>query len=998
MYKLKSKISSLLLLVFFISIFAPNFSLSLEPNIANTSENNFQKENISGFKLQQKFEYQGHPVYYYLHEKSGAHLVFEKNNNIDKKFEIAFRTSANNNRGANHIIEHCVLHGSKEYPIDNVFMNLRKLSYSSYLNAATWPDYTCYPVASMDEDELNSLARVYTSCVFDPKFLTDRSIFEQEGIRYSINKDGNPEVNGTVFNEVKEDNIGSDLRRCIFPDTQDKNNSAGNSLEIMDLTFEEICQIYNKHYHPANCVIVMSGDMDFERTLNWLSEDYLNKFDISDFNGVKYLSQYPVKEEKYHFINYYKTETEKNIKEGNVAYILDNHRMKDLRESFNIMSKILNDSNSERIKFLKDKGYAQISSNFIEDTFYDPIFMISFYSEDPKLVSKEALNECIDTLFLKYPVTQEEMVKYTKNSDFISKVLHKTELYDDNISSKDLIMSFTRFDNPISDKYFIISKNNRIYHYNDDTTKESIKILNKIFINDSKTFLVFNPVSDETVSNKCKIDNKLKEIFKRDDLRFSEKTCSIKERKENSKKDQENKNFEKMFKKLSDIQVQKISCPLSKEIIEDKDCFFSIQDIGKYIKYKVNFKVNHLTNDQLKYLTLFPEIFCSCDTSSHTRKELEELKSGKMTIDYNFKVCEDNEHKKNAFITLNVLTDANNLEKSFEILKEQVFNLKYDNKKILKDYTYNLISGIKSTPRSILEYQNHSMLQSFNEYSYISSKVPIDEQLKFLEEIYNNVDSDDFINKLSLEINKLVNDLLNKRSLHAFGVCCCEENSNNVKKNISKFVGSLEDVVVDNSKNISFTNETCDKAIFLDKSVSNNYISSIISLGEDGKNIELKPLCKIVTEYFLNPKIREENGAYGSEMYADINDGKIIMSSWQDPDLRKTLDIFSKVPKFLNRFSISQEEIDNICKNLIGSYFQDNKLKLADRQLEYNIIFKEDYCKMVNDKVEKIKCISVEKLKSYIPLIEKAINNQKIIVLSGNLNDEDKKIFDLIYG
>ncbi len=998
MYKLKNRISSFLLVIFFASIFVPNFTLGLESDVSNVLEDGYQKENISEFKLQKKFEYEGHPVYYYLHEKSGAHLVFEKNNNIDKKFEIAFRTPANNNKGANHIIEHCVLHGSNEYPIDNVFMHLRKLSYSSFLNAATWPDYTCYPVGSMDEDELNSLARVYTSCVFDPKFLTDRSIFEQEGIRYSIDEEGNPEVNGTVFNEVKEDGIWSDLRKCIFPDTQDKNNSAGNSLEIMDLTFEEICETYNKYYHPANCVIIMSGNMDFTRTLKWLSEDYLNKFDKSDFNGVNYLSQYPVKEEKYHFINYYKTATEKNIKEGNIVYVLDNEKMKDLRKSVNIMCKILNDSNSERIKFLKEKGYVKISCNFMEDTFYNPVFMISFYSEDSNLISKEALSECINTLFLKYPVGLEEIDKHTKNSDFMSKALNETKLYDDNISSKDFIMSFTRFNNPISDKYFIISKNNRIYHYNDDTTKESMKNLDEFFINNNKTFLVFNPVNNEELSNKYKIDSKLKEIFKEDNLKFSDNTCSIKERKENSNKSGvDKKNFEKMFKKLSDIQVQKISCPISKETLEGKDCLFSIQDIGKYIKYKINFKVNYLTKEQLKYLILLKEIFlCSEDTLSHTRKELEELISGRISMTYSFKVCVDSENKRNAFVTFNVLTDSDNLEKSFEILKENIFSLKFNNKKVLKDYIYNLISGIKSIPKSILEYQNHTMLQSFNEYSYISSKLPMDEQLDFLEKIYANIDSDDFINNLSLEMNKLVGNLFNKGSLNAFGVCCSEENSSYVKNNIIKFVGLLKDVSVDNSNNIPFTNQTCDKAIFLDKSVSNNYISSIISLGEDGKNIELIPLCKIVTEYFLNPKIREENGAYGANMCADINEGKITMSSWQDPNLKKTLDIFSNIPNFLNKYNMSQEEIDNICKNLIGSYFQSNKLTLSDNQLNSKILSKEDYCQMVNDRIEGIKHISAEKLKLYIPLIQKAIHNQKIIVLSGHLDDEGKNMFDLI--
>ncbi len=129
-------------------------------------------------------------------------------------------------------------------------------------------------------------------------------------------------------------------------------------------------------------------------------------------------------------------------------------------------------------------------------------------------------------------------------------------------------------------------------------------------------------------------------------------------------------------------------------------------------------------------------------------------------------------------------------------------------------------------------------------------------------------------------------------------------------------------------------------------------------------------------------------------MYVDINEGKIIMSSWQDPNLKETLDIFSEIPSFLKEYDISQDEID---KNLIGSYFQSNKLTLSDNQLNSKILSKEDYCQIVNNKVEGIKHISAEKLKSYIPIIKKNIENQKVIVLSGHLNNEDRKKFDLIY-
>lgn len=50
--------------------------------------------------------------------------------------------------GIPHILEHSVLCGSRKYPIKEPFVELMKGSLNTFLNAFTYPDRTCYPVAS----------------------------------------------------------------------------------------------------------------------------------------------------------------------------------------------------------------------------------------------------------------------------------------------------------------------------------------------------------------------------------------------------------------------------------------------------------------------------------------------------------------------------------------------------------------------------------------------------------------------------------------------------------------------------------------------------------------------------------------------------------------------------------------------------------------------------------------------------------------------------------
>ena len=70
------------------------------------------------------------------------------NGDENKTFGAVFRTPVDNSKGIPHILEHSVLCGSRKYPIKEPFVELMKGSLQTFLNAFTYPDRTCYPVAS----------------------------------------------------------------------------------------------------------------------------------------------------------------------------------------------------------------------------------------------------------------------------------------------------------------------------------------------------------------------------------------------------------------------------------------------------------------------------------------------------------------------------------------------------------------------------------------------------------------------------------------------------------------------------------------------------------------------------------------------------------------------------------------------------------------------------------------------------------------------------------
>ena len=100
------------------------------------------------------------------HKKTGARVMLIENSDENKVFNIAFRTPPKNSTGVAHILEHSVLCGSREFPLKDPFVELVKGSLNTFLNAMTYPDKTCYPVASCNDRDFQNLMHVYLDAVF----------------------------------------------------------------------------------------------------------------------------------------------------------------------------------------------------------------------------------------------------------------------------------------------------------------------------------------------------------------------------------------------------------------------------------------------------------------------------------------------------------------------------------------------------------------------------------------------------------------------------------------------------------------------------------------------------------------------------------------------------------------------------------------------------------------------------------------------------------------
>ena len=228
----------------------------------------------------------GGTLYEMTHEQTGAALCWMQNEEENKLFSVAFKTTPENDTGVFHILEHSVLGGSEKYPVREPFLELLKSSMNTFLNAMTYSDKTVYPVSSRNERDFFNLTSVYLDAVFAPLLKKDPNIFRQEGWHLEAGEDA-PLFNGVVLNEMKgamsgvDDRISRGIEGLLFPDNCYRYNSGGAPEAIPTLTHEAFVQTYERYYHPSNARFFLDGDLPIEQTLE-LIDSYLCRFSRRD--------------------------------------------------------------------------------------------------------------------------------------------------------------------------------------------------------------------------------------------------------------------------------------------------------------------------------------------------------------------------------------------------------------------------------------------------------------------------------------------------------------------------------------------------------------------------------------------------------------------------------------------------------------------------------------------------------------------------------------------
>ncbi len=242
------------------------------------------------FRETRKVRWGKDTVHTYEHTSSGLSVVWVENEDERKSFTLGVKTPAENSTGVNHIIEHTVFTGSKNYPSARLFFDASGAYPHLFMNALTSGDMTIYPFATPYKACYMHLLNIYLDSIFNPNMLKDAGGFYEESFNYDAKKGS---LGGVVYNEMKGTFNSADriiyrtIRDAVYQGTHYANDSGGDPNEIPKLTYDDFIKVYKKYYYPANMKVILYGDLQIEEIFS-IMDSYLKDFPKKESNVSLY--------------------------------------------------------------------------------------------------------------------------------------------------------------------------------------------------------------------------------------------------------------------------------------------------------------------------------------------------------------------------------------------------------------------------------------------------------------------------------------------------------------------------------------------------------------------------------------------------------------------------------------------------------------------------------------------------------------------------------------
>ncbi len=871
----------------------------------------------------------GCPGYILTHRKSGARVAVIPNDDKNKLFCISFYTPPNNSKGTPHIIEHTVLQGSDKYPAREPFMQLIKGSLHTFLNAMTYPDKTMYPVSSCNDTDFKNLMDVYLDAVFHPNLYKRKEIFMQEGWHYETDDDDNVTVNGVVYSEMKgassspDSNVYDEMMKALFPDTIYGHNSGGDPAEIPQLSYEEYLDFHRRYYHPSNSYIMLYGNVDAEERLKFLDREYLSSYDRRD------RPPFPEKQPRFgknnpaqRTVGYPLGKDEKTADKTYLAFCSLVSSVDDEVKTvaWDILGEVLvNDPAAPIKKALSDAGIGQEVFGGYIDHIAEPFFAV--VAKNTNGSEKERFEKIIkDTLI---SLRGDGIGEKTLNAILgRSEFKFRESAYGSYPKGLDLIRMMLRGWIYNEKDPFRYIRMLRIYGELKDRIASGYfeSLLDEIIESDHSALVTLSPEPGLDVKEDEELARKLKDF--KDSLSVEE----LQTLKDDYRKLREYQEAPETPEEKACIPVlPRGSIPFEPEPIFNEETviggvpavFHEIETNG-IVYARLLFDISDIAPEELPYLDLLVELLGNCSTSSHDCKELIDdvrITTGGLDFDTEtFRSYSDPDSFR-PFVSVSLRVLSEKTEEAFSLLSEIITGTVLEDKQRVREVFGETVS---SKSREIIysgdQFASTRCLSYVDPMSVFTDMTEGIGSFRVQSRLYSSFDSK--FDKIHDRIVGLYERIFDSSRL-ILSLAAPRETLKTIEKSVAALRDRLDRGNGVRSHAVYSPYGKLNEGFFCASQVQFASLASAVNV----RNPAEKGIChlfsKIISNEILYPEIRVKGGAYGAYCSISPDSSKIVMTSYRDPNLSETLDVFSSVRE---RLVSLRPDDDKLWQLVIGTF------------------------------------------------------------------------------
>jgi Zn-dependent M16 (insulinase) family peptidase len=873
-----------------------------------------------GFKLikQKKIKEMDAVGLLFLHQKSGAHFLKIEADDDNKTFCISFKTPPESDTGLPHIMEHCVLNGSKNFPVKSPFDILAKGSLNTFLNAFTANDRTMYPVSSRNDKDFFNLMHVYLDAVLMPLIYNEPKIFQQEGWHYEMDKaEGDILYNGIVYNEMKgsfsspERELEFQVFRHLFPDNAYRFSSGGYPEAIPRLTYEQFLSFHRRYYHPSNSYIFIYGDGRLDDELKFIDEAYLSKFNQIKVDSFIPL-QKPFKAMK-EIVSEYAIPSEGNLDNQtflSLSFVAGQGIQRDLVMALEVLSEVLVNLPSAPIRrTLVEAGIGKDVSATVED-FKQNVFTVTV--RNANISDRDKFRDIIfDSL--------KKLVKNGLDKRVVEGVINRIEfnLREGSQTSripKAILDNFRALTGwMFADDPFLSLE----YEAPLNTVKTALtsdyleKVIDRYLVNNPHCLLVvLKPRKGLEEEKSAKIKQELAEYKAKQSPEQLEKLV---EDTRLLKEYQKTLDSPEALNTIPLLTLQDVNPKAEKlEVTEGEAAGIKVLSFpvftNKIIYLRLMFDLSVIPQELIPYMALLSDVFAELNTENYSYGDLDtelNIHTGGVNSQVNVYLENSNDREFMPKFVVDAKVMAPKIEKLMELEGEILKNSKYRDidriKEVITRLHSRLEAMVKNNGLNVAVTRHQSYFSPSGKFQELTGGLCY---YNFVTDIVKNFDQK--ADTVMANLDKVASLLFDRNNL-LVGITCSKEDYPLFQKSFPRLLEFLSNRP---GKTGKYVFEFEQKNEGLTSASKVQYVIegyNFKDLGYDYSG-KMQVLNQILSRDYLYNTIRVMGGAYGG--FASISrNGYFWFGSYRDPNLEKTLDNYAKAVDYIKHFKADEREM-----------------------------------------------------------------------------------------